>query len=195
MGLFGDDVEICPSGGDVELCLERDIELCTECPELTLTGTDEPIVGSEYTANGGSGDLTFSFDSGTISSAGIITAIDICGASGEDRTGVVGVTDSCAPTAQTAEITVRLPGGEWSSPAWHTVNGGCNSDNWDAYGYLEEEFCEGDGSYYQDWFFTYGKAQGEGTNVSGIMCPLPELDLVNYDYCYSGYYEKTWVCI
>ena len=144
MGLFGGDIQLCPSGGDVELCLERDIELCTTCPVLTLTGSDEPVVGTEYTATGGSGDLTFSFDKGSISITSTtpattteprkvvatITAINNCGASGTDRTGVVSVSDSCDPV-QTASITVRLPNGTWVFSHWEHENGCSDSATYD----------------------------------------------------------------
>ena len=111
------DVEICPSGGDIELCLERDIELCTGCDALSLSGDDEMDVGEVYTASGGSGTLTFTFDGGTISSTDTtctITGLNSCSGR-ESRLGTITVTDSCTPDAQSADITGRLHSGIWMS--------------------------------------------------------------------------------
>lgn len=109
------DIELCASGGDVELCLERDIELCAGCEELILTGDESIDLWKYYTASGGSGTLTFTFDSGTFSQDGNtirITSIDGCSTTGSDRIGIITVTDEC-PEQQSAEIVGRLPGGEW----------------------------------------------------------------------------------
>ena len=87
-----------------------------ECDELTLSGSDEPVVGAVYTASGGQGTLTFSFDSGSISTTEntcTITAIDACGVSGSDRVGIIAVTDTCPAGHQEANIHARLPGGKW----------------------------------------------------------------------------------
>lgn len=82
---------------------------------LTISGSDAPVVGSIYTAAGGSGDLIFSFDSGTISTTATtctITSIDSCGVSGTARIGNITVSDNCDPI-QIAELAVKLPGGTW----------------------------------------------------------------------------------
>ena len=117
MGLIGADISLCQSGGDIVLCPERDIELCSSCDSLSLEGDSEAVVGSVYTAEGGSGSLSFSFDKGTISSTATsckILTIDACTVSGADRTGKITVTDECGAGAQTAEMVVLLPGGKWT---------------------------------------------------------------------------------
>lgn len=140
-----DDISLCAGedlkgGEDIDLCPENDIELCTDCPELTIEGTQDPVVGSTYVTTGGSGTLTFSFDQGTISQAGIITAINSCSAG--TLTGTISVSDSCATGMQTAQIQVRLPGGTWTdSSPFCAVSGSfinCSGDYVSevGYGYL-----------------------------------------------------------
>jgi hypothetical protein len=115
------DIVICndedtPDPQDIKVCTDdgRLSDPCSgELPELTLTGSSTPVVGessAQYTASGGVGDISYSFDAGTISSSGLITAIDSCGASGSPRWATVTATDSCG---QSASIVVRLPSGQW----------------------------------------------------------------------------------
>ena len=97
-----------------------------ECEELTLEGPEEPIVGSEYIATGGQGELSFEFDKGSISITETveeteeeprkitakITSINPCEVGETDRGGAISVTDECTPV-QSVSLVVRLPGGEW----------------------------------------------------------------------------------
>lgn len=71
-----------------------------------ISGTENIIVGSTYTATGGKEPYTFSVSCGSINSSGVITSVTgCCGA------GTVGVTDKCG---QTASMVVRYAAGTWS---------------------------------------------------------------------------------
>lgn len=89
-------------------CRQSDDSSQVNPNQLTLSGTETPSVGSVYTASGGAQPYNYSFDGGTIDSAGIVTAVatscDAYGASG--AVGVVSVLDACG---QTKTIEVRLP--------------------------------------------------------------------------------------
>lgn len=94
-----------------------------ELPPLTLTGTDAPSVGSQYTALGGKSPYTWSISCGAISSTGQVTSVSGCCGSG-----AVMVTDACG---QSASIAVRFPGGQWvlvsdvSPRPFYSDNGCC----------------------------------------------------------------------
>lgn len=73
---------------------------------LAVIGTEEPVVGSIYSASGGTSPYSYSFDSGTIDSVtGEILSITGCGA------GYVTITDAFG---NTSVLEVRLPGGYWT---------------------------------------------------------------------------------
>lgn len=83
----------------------------TSYQELEITGTDEPVVGSQYFASSGKAPFRWGFSGGTIDSTGKITSITSCG--GPDGNGAVAsvsVSDECK---NTASIEVRLSGGGW----------------------------------------------------------------------------------
>lgn len=150
------DISLCPDTGDVEICINRDIELCVECDELTLTGIDTPVVGTIYAAGGGSGTLNFSFSAGTITKINAgqaeITAINECSETDDPRWATVSVVDECDPK-QTAEIEVRLPGGRWvNTDEILDESGECIS-----YNVCHMEFCAvGRSGYTLTWRYTDG---------------------------------------
>ncbi|PLY02004.1 MAG: hypothetical protein C0622_06160, partial [Desulfuromonas sp.] len=78
--------------------------------ELEVSGPEDVVADSGYSAAGGSGDYTFSFDSGVIDpNTGIVSDVTSCGDPGSTgAVGTVRVTDSCGSTAS---FEVRLPGG------------------------------------------------------------------------------------
>ena len=116
------EIEICPPEPvtvdfEIEVCPDEEQEQppdlpnpCDTAPALSISGTDAPIVGSDYDYSGGLGPYVWSFDGGEISSSGTITSINACGASNDPRWSTVTCTDACG---QTASIEVRLPGGKW----------------------------------------------------------------------------------
>lgn len=97
------------------------VELTDDCGEtadpvefpfdaLEVTGTDTPVIGSRYSASGGTAPYSFSGTGLTLTEDGEVTAFGECAGPGELRTGKVKATDSCG---RTSEMTVRLPGGAW----------------------------------------------------------------------------------
>ncbi len=110
-----DDIVVCKdedteSPDDIKHCTDKRGDECAEPPELLMTGTTTPIVGSQYTVIGGVSPYSFSFGAGSISTAGVITSIDDCGSPGSQRWSTVSVRDGCQ---QTTSIEVRLAGGNW----------------------------------------------------------------------------------
>jgi len=102
------EIEVCPEEEPAE---QPDLpNPCDSAPALSISGTETPIVGSDYNYSGGLGPYVWSFDGGEISSAGMITSIDACGDPGDPRWSTVRITDNCGTVA---EIEIRLPDGEW----------------------------------------------------------------------------------
>lgn len=81
---------------------------------LELSGTDEPQVGDVYTASGGSAPYSYGFTGGSIDAeTGEILSVTSCGGpDGNGGVAAVTVSDDCGGSAS---ITVRLPGGSWST--------------------------------------------------------------------------------
>jgi hypothetical protein len=86
---------------------------------LTLSGTDAPVVGSQYSASGGKAPYTWSISCGAISDTGQVTSLSGCCGSG-----TVTVTDSCG---QSVSIEVRFPTGQWVQI--HQDDGECGSSD------------------------------------------------------------------
>ncbi len=114
------EIEICV---DTDAEIPRDIVVCAgQCdnpPELFLTGTDSPDVGSIYTASGGIKPYSWSISAGEISGGTITSLSGACGA------GTVTVSDKCG---QQESIPVRFPSGQWCRKDIHDRQNGC-SDN------------------------------------------------------------------
>ncbi len=105
-----------PSDGQIVICdpaaepAEGQIVICPpECgpdiPDLTISGTVTPSVGSAYNAAGGKPPYTWSISCGSISLLGTIT--DLAGCCG---TGSVTVTDQCGTAVS---LQVKFPVGQW----------------------------------------------------------------------------------
>jgi len=92
---------------------------------LSLTGTDAPSVGSQYSASGGVAPYTWSISCGAISAIGQVTSLSGCCGSGE-----VSVTDACGTSAS---IEVRFPNGTWVQINYEDFRGvGCGDWSWSA---------------------------------------------------------------
>jgi hypothetical protein len=111
------DVIICneedtPTPQDIKVCQDDGrLSPCATSSELTLTGTDAPVNGSTYTANGVPPySFTIYIESGsaTTSLNGNVLTIDNVGTS--DGQGFISVQDACNRSAQ---IDVRWPQGKW----------------------------------------------------------------------------------
>lgn len=83
----------------------RIVKLCGgETVTITISGSDAPQNGSQYTATGGTEPYTWSITKGSITQDGIVTVSGQCG------TATITATDSCGNT-ETKDA--RMPGGFW----------------------------------------------------------------------------------
>ncbi len=110
------DVVICaeeqtPKPQDIKICEDDGrLDPCSTIAQVIISGDSDCNVGDIYTASGGTGSYTYSFDSGSINpSTGEILTITDCGSPGDPRGGVVSVNDGCSISS----LEVRLTGGEW----------------------------------------------------------------------------------
>ncbi len=80
--------------------------------QLTISGPETLEVGTVYSASGGSGDYTFSFNGGEINpETGEIISITECG--GPDGNGAVGQVSVWDDCGMVDSMDVRLSGGRW----------------------------------------------------------------------------------
>jgi len=110
------DIVICddeqtPKPQDIKVCVDPGrVDPCLTSMDITVSGDGDCNVGDIYSATGGIGPYTWSFDSGGIDSSGEITSINSCVTPGDYRGGVVTATDTCG---NSNTLTVRLTGGIW----------------------------------------------------------------------------------
>ena len=156
---------------------------------FAVVGTEEPVVGTVYTAEGGQAPYTYSFDKGTIDPVtGEILTIDDCGDAGTSRVGIVSATDAFGAVT---EIEVRLPGGQWVQVGWEkgsligVVYSECVSDsNWQCHGISSKSCEETDGDYLKEAVLT-----------SDDFGPCPNAPYPCYDlYTYNCAAVNEWQC-
>jgi hypothetical protein len=152
-------------------CNNTDVEsIIVDRQELSITGTDTPVVGSIYSANGTAPPFTFSFAGGSINSTtGEILSINACVSSGDSRTSLVVVTDSCGLSEG---IVVRLPGGAWRNIYYEyspDYSEHCRSGTTSIIGWTD--------FLYEGRYRTAGQYETRETSLSGIpyrcLDPLP----------------------
>lgn len=130
------DIVVCdetqtPEPGDIKVCEDDGRLEPNICGTVTtvpvVSGDSDCNVGDIYTATGGTGVYTWSFDGGSISSNGEILTINACVTPGDSRVGVVTAFDGCS----SGGLVVRLSGGVWlgGTPVAGTITWTCTSSN------------------------------------------------------------------
>lgn len=104
----------------IDACRRESIKVVTVGAPLSLTGTDAPSVGSQYSASGGKPPYTWGISCGAISDTGQVTSLSGCCGSG-----TVTVTDACG---QSVSLEVRFPNGVWVHIETVDIWGGSNPD-------------------------------------------------------------------
>jgi len=113
---FFDEEQVQATVNEIQFCEESygEIVFCEEeeIPPLYLTGTDEPVSGSEYTASGGVPPYSFTIDCGSISNSGDNAVGVVSGISSCCGVGYVRVTDNAN---QVAQIDIKHANGSYQN--------------------------------------------------------------------------------
>ncbi|MDW7643456.1 MAG: hypothetical protein SCI25_00275 [Desulfuromonadales bacterium] len=119
--------EVCSGSVSVsDVCGRTDSMSVTVGGVLTLTGTETPVVGSQYGVSGGKAPYLWSISCGSIDETGQITSLDGCCGSG-----TVSVSDACGGNAV---MDVRFADGQWVFLGWQKTGtlqgqGSCHTMN------------------------------------------------------------------